>query len=368
MKRIPRLTGTIVITLGVLVFLFTKCEKEDPIINLNSPYFTITDQAFFYALLRFGVDTNGDSLISNPEAEAVSVLNFNETHLQNNGDLITNMTGIEAFVHLVELDCGNTYGTEVTNLSSLDVSNNTALVSLKCANNYIQALDISNCAELIRLECWNNGLNELDISNNTSLRKLLCVENRISNLDISNNANLSELLCSSNRLTSLDAKNNPDLVKIWVSGNNLSRLDVSQNSKLEILFCGHNLLSSLDVSNNTSLKDLSCDFNQLYTLDVSNNTELKSLNCRGNQLTDLDVSNNTELRSLWCGEHNQLVALNISNNTKIGLDHEDTALDISYMPTLTEVCVWTMPFPPEGIEINVWDSPNITFTTECSAK
>jgi hypothetical protein len=36
------------------------------------------------------------------------------------------------------------------------------------------------------------------------------------------------------------------------------------------------------------------------------------------------------------------------------------------MPTLLEVCVWEMPFPPEGVEIDTTGSPNIYFTTECS--
>jgi len=36
------------------------------------------------------------------------------------------------------------------------------------------------------------------------------------------------------------------------------------------------------------------------------------------------------------------------------------------MPTLTEVCVWELPFPPENILIGVTGSPNYYFTDECS--
>ncbi len=36
------------------------------------------------------------------------------------------------------------------------------------------------------------------------------------------------------------------------------------------------------------------------------------------------------------------------------------------MPMLTEVCVWILPFPPEGVTVLQGFSPNINFTTTCS--
>ncbi|MDF1574100.1 MAG: hypothetical protein P1P86_02780 [Bacteroidales bacterium] len=53
--------------------------------------------------------------------------------------------------------------------------------------------------------------------------------------------------------------------------------------------------------------------------------------------------------------------LNLSNNsllTKIGVDN---------MPMLTGICVWTLPFPPEGVVVLQGYSPNINFTTACLA-
>jgi hypothetical protein len=52
--------------------------------------------------------------------------------------------------------------------------------------------------------------------------------------------------------------------------------------------------------------------------------------------------------------------LDISNNTKL------TSICFSNMPNLYQVCVWTMPFPPEGVEVDTSDSPNVYFTTECA--
>ncbi len=36
------------------------------------------------------------------------------------------------------------------------------------------------------------------------------------------------------------------------------------------------------------------------------------------------------------------------------------------MPMLFEVCVWELPFPPEGVEIDTTDSPNVCFETDCN--
>jgi hypothetical protein len=39
-------------------------------------------------------------------------------------------------------------------------------------------------------------------------------------------------------------------------------------------------------------------------------------------------------------------------------------LDLSYMPTLTKVCVWES--FPEGVTVDTAGSPNVVFTTECA--
>jgi len=81
---------------------------------VNAQNVEIPDIAFLYTLINRGVDTNGDSLISYAEAEAVYYLNV------GNRD-INDITGIEAFVNLNALWCHR------NNLTSLDVSNNTLL-------------------------------------------------------------------------------------------------------------------------------------------------------------------------------------------------------------------------------------------------
>jgi len=59
--------------------------------------------------------------------------------------------------------------------------------------------------------------------------------------------------------------------------------------------------------------------------------------------------------------------LDISNNTALGIRwYKVTEIDISQMPTLYQVCVWTMPFPPSGVFVNTTGSPNVYFTMDCN--
>jgi hypothetical protein len=243
--------------LVLTVVLLGQCDRDE-----QNPQINIPDDNFLNALIERGVDTNGDSLISNAEAEAITYLNVS-------GKSIFDMTGIKAFINLD---------------------------TLLCFDNHLTSLDLSKNSGLIFLGCWNNLLISLDFSNNTELE---------------------ELGCNYNQLTSLD---------------------LSKNTALTELGCNYNQLNSLDVSDNNKLIYLNCLYNQLTTLDVSNNISLKVLQCSDNQLTSLDVSNNTSLKGLL----------------------------IENMPSLNKVCVWIMPFPPEGVSVHSNGSPNVYFTTDCN--
>jgi Leucine-rich repeat (LRR) protein len=146
--------------------------------------------------------------------------------------------------------------------------------------------------------------------------------------------------------------------------NQLSSLDVSTCISLTYLGCYFNELKSLDVSGCTALESLRCAHNRLSSLDVSNDTALQHLNCSENQLTSLDVSNNIALYWLGC-DNNQLSSLDVSNNPLIGSDNFWGYLGLRNMPSLVEVCVWTLPFPPWYVEVDITGSPNVEFK-DCS--
>jgi hypothetical protein len=104
------------------------------------------------------------------------------------------------------------------------------------------------------------------------------------------------------------------------------------------------------------------------TLDLSNNIRMEILMCRNNQLSSLDLSGNRALKYIDCGR-NLLSSLDLSNNINLGKIWQSIPdISLDSMPTLCKVCVWEMPFPPEGLKIEITDSPNQFFTTECSRK
>jgi hypothetical protein len=179
------------------------------------------------------------------------------------------------------------------------------------------ATGIEAFTNLIQLDFWITQLTHLSVSNNLLLKDLNCSESQLTSLDVSKNAALEKLICYENPLDSLDISNNTAIKWLGCSRCNLSNLDISKNPELEMLECAKNSLSSLDISNNTKLYHLSCENNQLVNLDISNNTALE-----------------------W--------------------------IILYDMPTLTELCVWVMPFPPQGTHLLIKGSPNVSLTTECS--
>jgi Leucine-rich repeat (LRR) protein len=141
-----------------------------------------------------------------------------------------------------------------------------------------------------------------------------------------------------NPLDHIDLSALGSLIYLECTSCEITSLDVSMNTSLETLICGRNSLEELDLSGNSSLESLVCNNNLLNGLDLSANTGLSTMICCGNQLTHLDIS-----------QHKVL--------TKIGFDN---------MPMLTEVCVWTLPFPPSGVVVLREFSPNVVYTTHCS--
>ena len=248
-------------------------------------------------------DENKDGGLSEKEISNVTSINVSSKD-------ISSLKGIEYFTTLKYLYC------YYNQLTSLDVSKNTALTTLSCYNNQLTSLDVAKNTELTYLSCDNNQLTSLGMSQNTALTHLSCDNNQLSSLDVSKNTALRTLYCNNNQLTSLGVSQNTALTTLYCYNNQLTSLDVSKNTALTTLSCNKNQLSSLDVSKNTALTTLYCQYNQLTSLDVSRNTALTSLMCSNNQLTSLDVSKNTTLTTLYCN-NNQLTSLNISQNSKL---------------------------------------------------
>ncbi len=193
------------------------------------------------------------------------------------------------------------------------------------------------------LDCSFNDLTTLDLSQNTALRSLTCAFNYLKVLDLSKNTALTDLICNENALTSLDISKNTALINLDFGKNKLKSLDVSRNAALKSLSFLANELTALDVSKNGALEVLNGSINKFTVLDLSKNVLLKRLDCRDNQLTVLDLSKNTALEELYCGE-NKLTVLDLSKNTALKNltchDNQLTKLDVSKSPSISELTIY----------------------------
>ena len=79
-----------------------------------------------------------------------------------------------------------------------------------------------------------------------------------------------------------------------------------------------------------------------------------------NQLDTLVLNSNTALENIVCGD-NPINSLDISDNVNL------STIYIENMPTLKEVCVWALPFPPSGVSVMASGSPNVVFINNCAS-
>ena len=169
---------------------------------------------------------------------------------------------------------------------------NTVTSLVVASLNIADLTGIEGFVALIDLNCQSNQLTSLDVSTNTALQHLHCDYNQLTNLNVSNNTALNYLDCGGNLLTNLDVSNNTALTYLYSHSNQLTNLNVSNNTALTYLYCPGNLLTNLDVSNNTALTFLHSHSNQLTSLDVrnGNNLNVTVFDCTINpQLYCIDV-------------------------------------------------------------------------------
>lgn len=327
-KKIMGFILTLVMFIGCLSLkpIATYAEGDVEINETNFP-----DEIFRWYVSWY--DKNKDGTLSQKELDEVKKMDLSFYNFYTYRELdIKNLKGIEYFKNLKELRfinnsnltsldlSKNTALTELicirTKITSLDLSNNTSLTKLDCYENQLRSLDLGENKVLTELDCHGNQLPSLDLSKNTALIELNCYNNQLTNINLSENTALTELNCDKNQLPSLDLSKNTSLTELNCDRNQLTGLDLSGNADLTILYCCENQLTSLDVSKNTALNLLICNNDNLTKLDLKNNINLGGLYCSENQLANLDLSQNAYLQQLEC-HSNYLTNLNLSNNTRL---------------------------------------------------
>ena len=231
--------------------------------------------------------------------------------------------------------------TELANFTTLNVRNVgvsdltgvkllTNLVDLICPNNYLTSLDVSGLTNLKYLDCMNNPtLSSLNVSNCTALEDIFCGSTAISSINVSTCTSLSTLNCSNTRVTVLRVPSMPHLAYLNVSNcTQLQQLYCNENTQLvQITLTGCTALKSLQCSDSpvmsrlvgltdcTALQNFYCYNCSLTSLsDVQSLPNLAILSCMNNYLTTLTLTNKTHLTDVYCQNNPNLTTLTVTNN------------------------------------------------------
>ncbi|GAA4885187.1 hypothetical protein GCM10023311_04740 [Flaviramulus aquimarinus] len=216
-------------------------------------YTYVPDDEFEKALIGLTYDSGAlDNFVLTATIKAI-------TDLDVSGKMISDLTGIEDF---------------------------SALINLNCSNNDLKSIDLTSNMELISVDCSSNILPSLDLSDNVKLKSLIC------------------------------SSQTPYVDDDEASNNyTFNRLKVSANTALITLNCSNNDLAELDISNNLFLETLDCSFNKIEALNMSNNNVLGSFLCHNNSLLTLNLNNgnNVGLNPFDADSNPSLTCIEVDN-------------------------------------------------------
>ena len=262
-----------------------------------------TDINFKKAIIKAypEVDANKDGEISFEDAKRL-------TSIRNLSSFpsITNANGIEAFTNLTELDLGQ------KDLTSIDVSANTKLITLNLRQNKLQgSFNVSNLSELKTLELNKNLLTEVILPQNGNLEVLYCNENKLTQLNVTNLPNLKKLILVSNSIFTLDLSQNLLLDRLHVDNNKLVNLNLDNLSKLNWISVNNNLLTTITFANNPLLKTI-----------LAQNNRLESLNFQdgfANALTMVNLTGNLGFNRIIkdCSDTLPIITVNVEDNCSV---------------------------------------------------
>ena len=271
-----------------------------------------------------------DNYLTDKEAASVTAIDVSSKG-------IANLKGIEHFTALKTLNCSG------NNLDAIDLSKNTALEELNCSSNILSALGVTANTKLKKLNCSGNQLTALDVTKNTALTELYCYRNSIRDEGmqtlISSLHQNGGTLCAydttndQNEMTTTnvaDAKAKKWQVKAWdgskyVDYAGIFAVYINNTNFPDATFRNYVGEANIDLNSNGYLTENEIDAVTEISVPMMNITSLKgieyftaltTLDCNSNKLTALDVTKNTALENLIC-VGNQLSALNVANCTTL---------------------------------------------------
>ena len=260
----PLATGTYYVSQTI-----NNCESPRTAVAVTIlPLFTaIPDNNFERTLVDKGIDT----VLGDNRVLTSAIINIPTLDVSNKG--IADLTGIEAFFALTDLNCSRNF------LTSLNINTVVLLQKLNCSENQIASLNLSNQTALQLLRCEGNLLTTINTTGISTLQEVYCSNNLMTNLDLSAQTNLQKLYCNNNRLTNLNITGLTHLNQLGCNNNQLANLNVS-NASLSLLNCGNNLLTNIDFKfQEPTLTTFNCQGNLLSQMDLRGYNQLSNFNC-----------------------------------------------------------------------------------------
>jgi len=134
-----------------------------------------------------------------------------------------NAAGCTTLKHFIYQDSSPYLNTLKWNLTSLDMSNCTSLISLLCNKNKIKELNVSGCTSLTTLSCSENQIENLNVNGCIVLNHLTCNNNKLKELDVHSCLEITYLFC----------RNNDDLKTLILNKNHkITTLDKDDHTEI----------------------------------------------------------------------------------------------------------------------------------------
>ena len=247
-------------------------------------------------------------------------------HLKN-----VNVEGCESLLYLELTDSA---------IEEIDLSDCTKLQVLRMTWNNLKSIDVTNNPELTHLYVRKNPelTGVIDLSNNTKLQEVWCAESKVQGLNLSNDhSSLNKIVSYYSEIESLDLSTCPNLTYLEAHGMKLKAIDLTPCPELSYLWLKFNEVAELDLTNCTKIQEVQIGYNKIEKLDMSKCPEIMLLEVASNALTEVNLEGCTKLQSLDVSM-NQLTEIDLSDCGMLfsATVHENqlTKLDVSEKPEL----------------------------------
>lgn len=281
-----------------------------------SKYVAFEDATFkAYCVANF--DTDGDGEISKDEALEVTeieCINSSPSHQyvyeevagkRHDYMYATSLKGIEEFKNLQKLNVAGNNHVQGP-LTSLDLSQNTALKKVWIFNNNISDLNISGCEEIEDMNCSNTLITDLDLSYRT-----------LKNVNCSNCSQLSTLkLQGSSVSNTINWENCPEIKNFVFSGATIanwpSGMFTGMTNLTLVNLDGSNYTGTLDLSNKQYLQSIMAGNTDITAINTNNSTALYYFDCSNSKVTSLLFDKLHNINMLSCINCTDLQTLQIT--------------------------------------------------------